>query len=323
LTSPLQTTVLVTGASGSLGRAVAARLAAAGHSLVLQQRNHAPLAIEVARTPATATATTLALDLTDESGTRAVLDRMAPAVIVHTAAATDVDWCEDHRDDAHRINVLATRTLASWAGAHGSQFIYTSTDLVFDGRQAPYDEAAAVNPLSFYARTKCDGEGEARAGAGARALILRVALLYGEGSPAKGTFLDFLRSRLARGEAVTLFRDQYRTPVWLEDVARVVEAAIARGATGLYHVGGPERLSRYAFGESVAVVFGYGRELLHAGSYRDHGFRGDRPADVSLSSGRVSRELALRFHAVNDALAAMASRRADRPPFAFPAPRGA
>jgi dTDP-4-dehydrorhamnose reductase len=274
-------TILLTGASGSLGGAIASHLLSIGRTLVGQHHRHAP---GTARMPAAA------VDLADRGALRKLLDALGPGAIVHTAAASDVDWCEDHPQEAERVNVGATEELARWSAAHGAQFIHVSTDLVFDGEAPPYDEDALTHPLSHYARTKVTAEGVVRE-AGGRVLILRVALLYGRGSRHKGTFLDSLLGRLEKGEQVALFTDQFRTPVFLGDVARVVERALDLRAEGLYHVGGPERLSRLAFGSEVCRVFGYALEQLLPGSSRDMAWRGARPADVSLVSARVARDL--------------------------------
>ena len=244
---------------------------------------------------------TVTADLRDAAGVRRLLGELRPRAVLHAAAATNVDWCETHPEEAARINVEATAGLAKAARELGTRFVHFSTDLVFDGTSPPYDEESPARPLSHYGRTKRAAE-EAVLALDPSALVLRVALLYGRGSPHGGTFFDALLARLARGEVVDLFTDQFRTPALLADIARAADRALQREASGLYHLGGPERLSRFAFGQAVCRAWGYREDLLRPASYLDHAFAGPRPADCSLRTERARRDLGVRFQTLAEGL---------------------
>lgn len=292
--------LLVTGASGSLGRALVAALGDGGAPVMAQFRDH-PASVPGGAEP-------VRLDLEDAAAAAELIRSRAPRAVVHAAAATDVDWCERNPAEARRVNADATAALAAAAAEAGAHFLYVSTDLVFDGTAAPYGEEAAPAPLSAYGRTKLEAE-EAALRAAPGALVLRVALLYGWGSPHKGTFFEFLLDRLERGEPVNLFTDQFRTPLLLEDAAAAVRSAVERRAAGRLHLGGPDRVSRFAFGEAVCRAFGRSPEPLRPGRMADHPFAGPRPADCSLEIARAREALGFAPRSLDEGLRRLRERR--------------
>ena len=103
----------------------------------------------------------LAVDLTDESETRRIFKELKPASVIHCAAQTNVDWCEENPSEAHRSNVTASARLAEITAQLKARFLYVSTDSVFDGNRGNYAENDQPAPLNVYAQTKLQGEREA------------------------------------------------------------------------------------------------------------------------------------------------------------------
>jgi dTDP-4-dehydrorhamnose reductase len=206
--------ILITGGKGQLGRALAARYADAG-------------AVALGRDD---------LDVTDRNQVEATVERIAPSLIVHAAAATDVDRCEREPEFAFRLNTLATRYLAAAAGDRDIPFVYVSTNYVFAGEKPPgeaYHEWDAPGPISVYGRAKLAGEEETRRHA-RRHLIVRTANVYA----AQGRkFVQVMLRMADEGRAsVGGVADQWGQPTFATDLAEGIAALAATGAWGTYHL---------------------------------------------------------------------------------------
>lgn len=147
-----------------------------------------------------------------------LIRELHPDVIIHTAAMPSILACEQQPALAEQVNTTATIQLTDLARETGARLIYTNTDLIYDGRQGNYDEAAAANPLNVYARTKYRAE-RYLLEHHENAVSVRCALVYGKALHHTPTFTEQMIGRLRRGESVTLFYDEYRTPLLVDDLA--------------------------------------------------------------------------------------------------------
>lgn len=155
----------------------------------------------------------------------ALLDRVAPEVIVNTAAYTAVDRAEQEEALATRINGQAVGELGAWAAAHGALVIHYSTDYVFDGAaRTPYPVDAATAPLGAYGRSKLAGEQALRA-SGADHLILRTAWVY---APHGHNFLRTMLRLGAERDELRVVADQYGAPTSTALIVRASLAALDR-----------------------------------------------------------------------------------------------
>jgi dTDP-4-dehydrorhamnose reductase len=226
-----------------------------------------------------------AADITDPRTYRERLLALTPKVIVHFAAMAQLAEVFRDPDRARRVNVEATAVLVAYAEKVGARFVLASTDLVFDGEEAPYDEDAAPEPKSIYGYTKLEAESHVltyRHG-----LVLRFPLMYGLPEVSrKPTFFETLLTTLRARKPVRLFTDEVRTPLWLDDAARACLRAAASDATGVMHVGGPERLSRFDMGQRIATALGVSPALLEPTERAEAGSDEPRARDVSLDSSR-------------------------------------
>jgi dTDP-4-dehydrorhamnose reductase len=162
--------------------------------------------------------------------------------------------------------------------------------MVFAGDRAPLREDEPPDPLTVYGRTKRDGE-RAVLEELETAAVARVALVYGRGHGPRGTSSESVAWSLRARRPVSLFTDEHRTPVDAESVADAVARLLDRGAAGLFHLGGPERLSRYEIGVRTARALGLDPSGIVAARQDEHRAPEPRPRDVSLDSGRARREL--------------------------------
>ena len=211
--------VLVTGASGFVGRAL------------VDELRHGDRAYEVH-----------ALergdgDLSDNGIAEVAVADARPDVVVHSAARIGVARCDQEPLLALRSNVLATTFVARAAAAHGARLAYVSSADVYGGRPGIVDEEAEPAPESLYALTKWWGEQAARLYAPEGLLVLRLANPYGPGvepGSGKGALPTMLR-RAVRGEPIPAFRGEARAWCWIGDVVRGIRLAL--DFEGLFNVG--------------------------------------------------------------------------------------
>lgn len=287
----------VTGAGGQVGSVLLRRLARAGAAAlgVVSPTGSRPEVGEI-----------IALDLLDGASVRVALERFQPTCIVHAAAISSMAAVYAGPERAAQVNVEVTRGLAAWASARACRFVLLSTDMVFDGEHAPYDERSEPIPGTRYGQSKLAAERTLAALAGC--LVLRLPLLYGLPAVARETTFRAQVRALQRGEPLRLFVDEYRTPLWLEDAAEAIELAGGAEHTGVLHVGGPERLSRAEFGEGLAVALGVSAAGIERVRRDDVRGPEPRPRDLSLTSSAFARAFGRApGRPVRDALARIAT----------------
>ncbi|MGG6237237.1 SDR family oxidoreductase [Nodosilinea sp. AN01ver1] len=272
--SPARRRLLVTGASGFLGWHLC-RAAQATWQVEGTYHHHRPPLPGV---------TLHAVDLTDLRQVEFWLSELAPDAVIHTAALSQPNRCEQAPDLSYAINVEATRVLAQVCGARSIPFAFTSTDQVFDGQSPPYSETSPTSPISLYGRHKAEAEVLIQA-LHPTAVVCRMPLLYGPPSPTAECFLQGFVRTLEAGQPLHLFTDEFRTPAYVEDAA--VGLLLALETTGLLHLGGPERISRYEFGLRMAEVFGLEKDLILPSKQADVVMPAARPPDVSSNSDRA------------------------------------
>ncbi len=204
-------------------------------------------------------------DITDLAGILALVAAFCPQVIIHGAALTDVDLCERDPLLAYRVNALGTRNIAAAALAAGAAMVYVSTDYVFPGRDEPYWEYDAPQPLSAYARTKWYGEQIVRDML-QRFYVVRTAWMYGQGS--RNFVRTVLRLADERG-TMQMVTDEVGSPTYALHLARALDRLIRLPAYGIYHLPNAGVCSRYDWAREVLRLSGRdGVEVVPATDYQ-------------------------------------------------------
>ena len=268
--------ILVTGASGLFGSSLVALAQGQGREVVGLYHRH-PVQMDGVKL--------LTSDLTDQAGTRRIFQELRPSTVVHCAAATDVDWCEEHPDEAREINVTVPATIAAITSRSGARLLYISTDSVFDGGRGNYAENDVPAPVNVYAKTKLQGEGEVLRQS-PTASIARVNL-YGWNVQNKYSLAEWVLKQLTLGSPVPGFDDVVFSPMLANDLAEVVLALSDQNLTGLYHVAGSEPVTKYEFARRVASVFGFDPEQVIPTPMADARLKAQRPRDTSLNTGKI------------------------------------
>jgi dTDP-4-dehydrorhamnose reductase len=264
----------------------------------------------VHQSAATAGLSTVPLDLADPRSVTSAFEAARPDAVVHAAALADADRCERDPEAARTVNVRGTAALADECARRGARLIVVSTDLVFDGEKHDYREDDVARPLMVYGRSKLEAEGEAlRRCAGSA--VVRVALVCGRGHGARGTASESIVWALRRGQPLRLFTDQYRMPVDPDAVTGALRALLSGTGSGLYHLGGPERVSRHELGLRAAAAFGLSPAGIAGVAQASVASAAPRPRDVCFDSLRAERELRFAPRSLDEMIR---SGRAEPPP---------
>lgn len=231
------------------------------------------------------------VDLTDLKELKNVFSEIRPDAVIHTAAASSPNYCQEHPEVSRKINVEASVNIAGLCSDYRIPCVFTSTDLVFDGLHAPYIEEDPPTPVNIYADQKVAAE-EGVLKTYPLTAVCRMPLMFGVPSPAYRNFTQEMISALREDRELKLFVDEFRTPIGGETAVEGVLLALKK-VNGLIHLGGLERISRYNFGLLMMDVLGIREAQLLRCSYEDIPMPAPRSPDVSLES---SKAIALGFN---------------------------
>lgn len=240
-------------------------------------------------------------DLTQTSQIESLLNDIAPSVIIHTAAFANPDSCENDPDSAVQINIKATEELAKWAERNRSRFIFTSTDMVFDGTRGNYKESDLPNPISLYSKTKVKAEKFIQKN-NSNYVIARVALVYGIGITRHTSFFEQMIEKLKSGDKITLFYDQVRSPILADNLAEALLDLAENDFVGTIHLGGAEAISRWEFGLKACEILDLPSQNIIRGSMFDFPATAFRPRDISFDVALASKLLKVKLLSCGEGL---------------------
>lgn len=225
------------------------------------------------------------LDLTDYTSLKRFFSEMGPDAVIHAAAAASPNYCQENPSESVRINIDAAVNIAGLCADREIPYVFTSTDLVFNGLGAPYTEEDLPAPLNIYGEQKVVAEEEVLKRY-PDAAVCRMPLMFGETSPAYQTFFQQMLCSLREGTELRLFTDEYRTPVSARTAAEGLLIALEKG-TGLIHLGGIERISRYHFGLLLMDVMEITEARLIQCKQKEMAMSAPRSPDLSLDSSKA------------------------------------
>jgi dTDP-4-dehydrorhamnose reductase len=282
---------LVTGSSGLLGKNLMSVLS--GDSEVVGIDRYVPEGEK-----------DLIVDITERKEILKSIATIAPDIVVHTAAETNVDRCETERAHARRINVDGTANIAAASARSRAKLILISTDYVFDGRKGNYLETEKPNPISFYGLTKLEAE-RIVASTSSNSLIIRPSVLYGWHTD-KLNFATWILKGLRERQTLKVVNDHINSPTYAGNLADAICKAISRNSRGILHVAGSERVSRFDFARRIAERFDLDESLLVPVEMKDLNWIARRPRDSSLNVRKAEKELGVELFGVDRGLDEMA-----------------
>jgi dTDP-4-dehydrorhamnose reductase len=255
--------LLVTGGSGDLGGVLCEDAAAHGWEVYSTYLSH-PERIRAGKA--------LYCNLTDPEGVRILLEQTRPHAVIHTAIT--------ELSPNYETAVGIAADLLWRYVPYTARLILLSSDMVFDGRKAPYTEETPVSPMSSYGRAKAKMEKSAPA------TIVRTSLIYDFDHRNKQ--VAWMLAKLRKNERLKLYHDEYRSPVWAHDLSEALLTLAQNDATGIFHIAGPQRMSRYELGRGLLLALGY-----NADNYIDQVSQEGtgRPKDLTLDVSRATKAL--------------------------------
>lgn len=276
--------ILITGGSGFLGSVLASEAARQDCEVWTTYMHNSP--------PEAERVWQEKLDLRNESEIVSLLNLVNPQIVIHTA------YSQSDRE----VTFGGTAKLVSCCRRlqETPYFIFISTDLVFEGKKGRYTENDLPVPVMNYGRDKLDAErlvAEELPGA----LIARSSLFYDfERVP---THLQFAVDAIRSGRECVFFQDEYRSPVLVQELAGALLKLAEIRCSGLLHLAGADRVSRWWFGLRLLRALGFPTCTVNEGSLKD--IQSPRPADCSLDSSLAEKLLGMRFRGAKAVLGDM------------------
>jgi dTDP-4-dehydrorhamnose reductase len=290
-------TVLVTGSNGLLGQKITENI------LLNKQFNLVATSKGPNRYPDQDGYLYAEMDILDPGQVRNVVSKYKPDVIIHTAAMTNVDTCEQQKELAYALNVGAVKTLIAVCETLNIQLIHLSTDFIFDGEAGPYEETAKPAPLSFYGKTKVEAE-EILQKSHCKWAIVRTILVYGiVKDKSRSNIVLWAKNALEKGEPLNIVNDQWRMPTLAEDLAEACLKVVEKEATGIYHISGKDMMSISELVGRVADHYHLDKSYINEVSSTTLAQSAGRPKRTGFILDKAMRDLDYKPHSFEAGMA--------------------
>jgi len=228
------------------------------------------------------------LDITDRAATVRLLAKLNPDVLVQTAAQPNVDYCEDHREEAWQTNVVGTENVVYACRPLRVKHVIISTDYVFDGNAGPYGEDDPVNPINYYAITK--GESERTVRSLSDYLIIRTGVVFDADLDSKNFALRVVNDLSAR-KVLKVPTDQIGNPTLASNLASCTIELALNDRVGIYNVAGQTIMPRSDLAYLVCRKFQLDDQLIQPVLSEELHQRAKRPKKLGLKTEKASKEL--------------------------------
>ena len=244
--------------------------------------------------------TPIKLNLLDQENIEDTIKEIKPENIIHLAAMTGVDQCETQQDLAMKINANATEIIAKQAALQHAFFVYVSTDYVFDGKTGMKKEEDIPNPLGFYGKSKLVGEIVLNKLASSYAIV-RTSTPFGF-HKTKKSFPVWIKESLESKQEIPVLVDQFTSPTYVPNLSKMLIEAATRQITGVIHLAGATRISRFNLAEMVADKLGLEKKLLIPTKTDEMNWKAQRPKDSSLDVSLATEILDEKPQTINQSL---------------------
>jgi dTDP-4-dehydrorhamnose reductase len=233
----------------------------------------------------------VATEIDDLAGLSRLFKKYAFRSVLNCAGSCALRACELDPRLANRVNIVGVRNLLNLVHGSSIRLIHVSIDLVFSGvRAGNHVEQDPTDPVTVYGKTMSVAESMILLGA-PHACILRISLPMGISFNGHAGAVDWIQSRFRKGKPATLYFDEIRTPTYVDCLNRVFQACLVSGIRGIYHTGGPRRLSLYQIAQIINRVGGYDPDLLCGCNRIEAGPVPPRAGDVSMDSTKLATAL--------------------------------
>ena len=244
----------------------------------------------------------ISLDITNKQELEKVIYSEKPNVIINTAAMTNVDACEDKKQECDNLNVDAVKYLSDCSLEINSHFIQISTDFIFDGESGPYTEEAVPNPLSYYGLSKLKSE-TLLLESTCRWTILRTIIVFGVAENlSKGNIVLWAKGALEKGDPLNIIDDQFRSPTLAEDLADACILSFKKEKYGIYNASGKDIMSIFEIVERIAKHYNYSTKNMNRISSTTLNQTAGRPPKTGFILDKANKELGYNPHSFEECL---------------------
>ena len=276
-------TLLITGCNGRLGQKIAK----------IAHRDYKVLGIDLYESAFDSNIQYQQLDITVKEAVSRLIQDASPDWVINTASVTNVDRCEAEKELAWQVNVKGAENVALACQKIGSKMIHISSDYVFDGKNGPYSEEDATNPLSWYGKTKLEGE-EITLSCSPENIVVRTMVLYGYEPTVRPNFVTWVINSLQAGKAIRVVADQWGNPTCADNLAEALLKLCASGVAGLFHFAGGEFLSRWEMATEIAQKFDLSTELITPITTSELNQSAPRPRHSGLKTEKIEKLLGIK-----------------------------
>ena len=244
----------------------------------------------------------ISLDITNKQELEKVIYSEKPNIIINTAAMTNVDACEDKKQECDNLNVDAVKYLSDCSLEINSHFIQISTDFIFDGSSGPYTEEAIPNPLSYYGLSKLKSE-TILLESTCKWTILRTIIVFGVAEKlSKGNLVLWAKGALEKGDTLNIIDDQFRSPTLAEDLADACILSFKKEKYGIYNASGKDIMSIFEIVERIAKHYNYSTKNMNRISTTTLNQTAGRPPKTGFILNKANKELGYNPHSFEECL---------------------
>lgn len=241
------------------------------------------------------------MDVTDRENVIDVIGDYQPDTIIHTAALTHVDKCEQNQDECMSLNVHAVSHLIEACETFQVHLIHLSTDFIFNGNEGPLEENASPDPINFYGKSKLLSEGLLKESK-CDWSIIRTVLVYGVGFDRQSNIVLWVRKSLEDKKKIQVVDDQWRTPTLAEDLAQGCYLIARKRALGIYNISGEDMLTPYQIALETAKIFQLDESLITRATADTFQQPARRPARTGFDITKARQELGYSPHSFKEGL---------------------
>ena len=209
-----------------------------------------------------------------------------PDFIINCAALTNVDFCEKNKKKSYEVNVKISQNILKSMSVN-SKLIHISTDYIFDGNKAPYDENSSPNPINYYGKTKLESENLIRASQ-KKYVIIRTGSLFSEFIDLNSNKLCWIFNKLKNNEKIFTATDMISTPTSTASLAKIIFDLLSFNQNLIINYSGQDSMSVYEFSLLVSKIFNFNKELIVPVLMGDLPFKAKRPKNTSLKTDLIS-----------------------------------
>lgn len=244
----------------------------------------------------------VSIDITDEENLKKTLLKVKPDAIINTAAMTQVDDCEIHKEACDILNIDVVKWLKETSEIINCHLIHLSTDFIFDGEKGYYRETDKANPLSYYGRSKVKSE-EILLESNIDFTIIRTILVYGKVFDMSRTnIVLWVKEMLENGKEITIVNDQFRMPTFVDDLALSCKLAVDKQATGIFHISSTKLMSVFEIVQEIANVFELDLNLIKPTSSHILNQKAKRPPKTGFDVSKAKSILGINLQTFEEDL---------------------